>query len=395
MKMFFVVASLIAHAAAAAPPRVPSLLPSGYLSVKGNQTVDQHGHPVRLACVGYFDPRDVPRDVHGMAAYGFNCLRYPWYNGTFAENMATIDRIVAVASQVGLKVILDHHGNEVPGPKNKWLPYPCNGLPFDLGPGTNGTDGCGDKGTVTLSKYVEDWRKVAQRYKGNSTVIGFDLTNEPHANPPGWATGPGASWGDDSPTDLRAAYIQAGNAIQAINPDVLIIAEGVINFRDTFLNGEHNPVSGSLDLTLVPRFPATVNIPNKVVYSVHDYPSSISGAKIDSGPIKIQAMNVGWGFLETQNIAPVWIGEIGASLDNSNHALKEEQAWAATIVPYVNGQSGAQGGPTFSGDQQAIGTDWWAWGNLKGENPNGVVDDNGQPRPGQRAVYSQWLYYRQ
>jgi hypothetical protein len=120
--------------------------------------VDGGGNPVRLACVGYAYPVNINADIAGMVAAGFNCLRYPLYNGTLAQNLAVADQIVAAASQVGLKVILDHHGDEILGPNNGYLPYPCNGLPFDKGPGSNGTDGCGDVGTVTVLRYVADGR---------------------------------------------------------------------------------------------------------------------------------------------------------------------------------------------------------------------------------------------
>ena len=58
-----------------------------------------------------------------------------------------------------------------------------------------------------------DWKMLAQRYAGNTTVIGADLHNEPHAE----GTNPaatGACWGcGDTARDWRLAAERAGNAI--------------------------------------------------------------------------------------------------------------------------------------------------------------------------------------
>jgi aryl-phospho-beta-D-glucosidase BglC (GH1 family) len=384
------------------PDRTPeqktaSLLPSGYLHTNGNQIVDGGGSPVRLACAGYLGPTrgDIAGDMTGMASAGINCLRYPWFNGTMQSDLAMLDQIVPAASAAGIKVILDHHGNEVPGPNNGWLPYPCNGLPFDSGAGTNGTDDCGDTGTVDESRYVNDWVTMAQHFAGNATVIGVDLTNEPHLAPTYWQTGGGgATWGDGGPTDIRRVYSEVGNAIESADPGLLLICEGPFAFSGVLYNGQTAAISGVADLTLAASMPVSVNVPDEVVYSVHNYPSTIGGATADSGSLEIQSMNQAWGYLVSQNIAPVWIGEMGASLDglgpdSANGGLADEQAWASTLVPYLNGQDGAQGGPTFSGNQQPIGTDWWAWGNLDGEAPDGTLLDDGKLRPEQYAVYGQ------
>jgi endoglucanase len=371
------------------------LLPSGYLVTSGNQITDMTGEPVRLACVGYPALGTIATDIPAIAAAGFNCLRYSWFDATMTANLATADQIVAAAGNAGLKIILDHHGNEAPGQKNGYLPFPCNGLPFDTGPGTDGTDGCGDVGTISRAQYVQDWVTFARHYAGNPTVIGIDLTNEPHLSPWYWRKNPGgATWGDGGATDLRAIYEQAGNAIQAVNPGVLIIAEGIINQTPTLLDETPNAIKGATDLTLAASKPVRLSIPHKLVYSVHEYPTSISAASPDSGTAKIQSMNTTWGYLVTKNIAPVWIGEMGASLDGTGGdstgvKLQDEQAWSAMVVAYANGQEGEHGGPTFTGHQKGIGTDWWWWVNMDGGQPDGILDKQGHLRPEQKAIAEQ------
>ena len=394
------------------------LLPAGYFHTKGSQIVDCKGRPVRLACVGYFDPgglngASITSDRSGMVAAGFNCLRYPWYDATWggASNVVgsalQADQIVAAASAVGLKVILDHHGNEIPSAQNNYNPYPANGLWYDLGGASGDTDGWGEPGHYTNAQVVQDIANVAARYAGNSTVIGIGLQNEPHLSPSWWALNPGGStWGNSaggnggatpgSDTDIRAFFITAGNAVQAVNSNVLIFAEGPVNQTNPAIayNGQTMTVPGMTDLTGVPAYPVTLNTPNKVVYETHHYPVSIGGGGLDSGATFISGMNQTWGYLISGNTAPVFIGEMGGSLDGTDDSaganLADEQAWASTMVSYLNGH--AAGGPTFSGNQQGISTDWWAWGDLAGEYPDGTLLPNGTRNAQQYAVYSQLAF---
>jgi len=63
---------------------------------------------------------------------------------------------------------------------------------------------------------------------------------------------------------------------------------------------------------------------------------------------------------------------------------------AGVGFPGMNGR--APGGPTFSGGQQPIGGDWWAWGCLTGQNPNGCVGEDGKVRPEQAPFINQILF---
>ena len=75
----------------------------------------------------------------------------------------------------------------------------------------------------------------AGHWAGNSTVIGFDLRNEPCAH-----TRTPALWGGQGPTDIHAMYEAVGNAILEVNPDALIICESIINYKlDAYEGGEH------------------------------------------------------------------------------------------------------------------------------------------------------------
>jgi hypothetical protein len=166
-----------------------------------------------------------------------------------------------------------------------------------------------------------------------------------------------------------------GTSVEAADPGVLIICEGAINFTGTFLNGSKMPsgANGIQDLTPAGVLPVDVGAA-EVVYSVHHYPGWLSGQRPDSGVASVTFMNQAWGFLVTNNIAPVWVGEMGASLDGTNGLARQvdEIAWATTLVDYLNGGQGANGGPTFSGGQQPIGSDWWYFGYGPGQQMNGI-----------------------
>lgn len=374
------------------------LLPSGPISTSGNQFVDSNGVPVRIASVGWSDTiTNYQQAANAIAADGFNCVRVSFDNGTLTADLTTIQNLVSACSVAGLKVIIDHHFDEVPNADNGWGAQQANGLWYDSGLGTDGSDGSViaatgslETGHVTQASFLADWQTVARAFSGNNTVIGYDLDNEPLAYNYGHDTSASliANWGGGGPTDIQAMYTSVGNALQVIDSSKLMICEGLIQ------------PGGPYSLSGVTAHPVVLNAPNKVAYSVHVYPDTISGSSVaDSGSAAITAAN-GWGFLETQNVAPVWVGEIGASLDGvgpdsvGNYgtvtALADEQAWANTMVSYLNGN--AQGGPTFSGAQQGVSTDWWQWnaGNTNTYAPDGALDPAGVLRPAQQAVYSQF-----
>src|ERR1044072_8238147 len=143
--------------AAAAPAPRAALLPAGPLHTAGAQLVDQNGNPVRLASVGWFDNgNDVPGNVAKIVDAGFNAVRLPWNNASMNDDLGRIDQVVAAAGQGGLKVLLDNHANGGgPGADGSWrcAAQQANGLWYDVGGASDGTDGCGTTGTVTDAKF--------------------------------------------------------------------------------------------------------------------------------------------------------------------------------------------------------------------------------------------------
>ncbi len=355
-----------------------ALLPAGFLSAHLSQIVGSDGTPVRIASIGLNGMnvvggriqlegpyKGIDGHVAAMRALGFNCVRVDWIDKRLDDPgaMAQLDTFVGACKKLGLKVIFDNHNNEATPADWENAAQQKNGLWFDTGPGTDGTDGGGNKGTVSAAKFKENWVTFARRWAGNATVIGFDIRNEPCAH-----TATPALWGGGGPTDIHAMYEDVGNAILAVNPDVLIICEAVINYKTGAFEG---------DLSVVRRLPIRLTNPAKLIYSVHEYPKEIGGySGPESGAGYIERMNKMWGCLITENIAPVWIGEMGASMISS-----ASKAWGETLLEYMNGTT--KGGLKFSGSQQPVSSDWWVWGCLKGQNPDGCLAEDGKLRPEQ------------
>ncbi len=383
--------------------RGASLLPSGFLSTNGSQIVDASGNNVRVASIGWYGT-DGPAGyaLQGLWATsyktildsikqgGFNTTRIPWSNvgldapfaGTnekggvdWAQNadlkgltcLQVFQKVVDYAGTIGLKVIFDHHTDDGSGGQQP------NGLWIDKGPGTDGTDGAGVQGTVDAARFQADWVRFAKTFAGNSTVIGFDLDNEPH----------GASWGGGGATDIHKMFTDVGNAIQAVNPGALIIGEPSQDYFGASPEGD-------VTMASITGNPVVLGIANKMVYSVHEYPGSITGLAVDSGPGLVQQMNHAWGDVVKNNVAPVWIGEMGANLKTA-----ADQAWATTLLDYMNGKDGALGGPTFTAKQQGISGSWW---NIGSEGGQGIPDGNqtawglGNFKADQQAATDQMLF---
>ncbi len=215
----------------------------------------------------------VSANVAGIKDGGFNAVRVDWIDKTLedAGAMAQLDEFVGACSAQVLKVIFDNHNNEATEADWENAAQQKNGLWFDTGPGTDGTDGSARRGTVSAEMFQQDWVAFARHWTGNSTVIGFDLRNEPCAH----TTTP-AVWGGNGPRDIHAMYERVGNAVLATNPDALIICEAVIDYKTGAYEG---------DLSIARTLPVRLSNPVKLVYSVHEYPKEIGAYPgPESGP---------------------------------------------------------------------------------------------------------------
>lgn len=242
---------------------------AGFWHTSGNQILDAAGNPVQIAGVNWYGfegyngvpdglwTRNYKDMMDQMVSEGFNTIRLPYSQDVLhgqipgdsidfninpdlqgLTSIQVMDKVIDYAGEIGLKIILDHHRNDA------GISTTANGLWYD------------DKYSET--DWVNDWVTLVARYAGNPTVIGVDLHNEPY----------NCTWGGGGADDWARAAERAGNAILAVNPDLLIMVEGIGVYHDQFYWWGGN-------LMGVRDRPIVLNVPNRVVYSPHDYPNSL------------------------------------------------------------------------------------------------------------------------
>ena len=275
---------------------------TGYWHTSGNRILDANNQVVRITGVNWYGFETTDEVAHGLWAQdyksilnairsnGYNTVRLPFsnqmvespivppnisYNGSGGainsdlrnlNSLQVMDKIIAYAGQIGLRVILDNHRSEAGNSAE------ANGLWYTS--------------QYPESTWINDWVALANRYKGNPTVIGADLRNEPHN-----ATSGGASWGTGT-NDWRLAAQRGGNAVLAANPDWLIFVEGT----DCF-NGSCDWWGGNLQG--VQQYPVQLSNNTKLVYSAHDYgPNEYGQSWFNSGTT-------------AASLQAVWVQELG------------------------------------------------------------------------------------
>jgi endoglucanase len=344
---------------------------TGYWHTSGNKILDASGNQVRIAGInwyGFETSNEVPhglwtRDYKAMLneikAMGFNTVRIPYstqmihsttipnisfYNAgpmnMDLQNLTPIqvmDAIVAYCGQIGLKVFLDNHRSEDGNSAE------ANGLWYTS--------------AYPESQWIADWQMLANRYLGNTTVIAMDLRNEPHLYVNGTSTG--ACWGcGNTATDWQLAAQRAGNAILSVNPNLLIIVEG----NDSYAN------VGSWwagQLRGVATQPVVLSVANRIVYSPHDYgPTEFQQSWFNSSTTQASLEAVweaNWGYIDTQGIAPLLVGEFGtpnSASDVSSTAAGSQGQWFSGLVAYLKKR------PTIN----------WTYWALNGNDRYGLYD---------------------
>jgi aryl-phospho-beta-D-glucosidase BglC (GH1 family) len=302
---------------------------TGYWHTNGIQIVDEANQPVRIAGINWFGFESSTYVVHGLGqrdyhdllrqvkTLGYNTVRLPFSDQLFFANsvpngisfnngmnqdlqglngLQILDKIVAAAGQLGLRIVLDHHGVDAGSQVQLWSASDCSASCFE-----------------------SDWQMLARHYLGNPTIIGADLDNEPH--------GP-ACWGcGDRSVDWQMEAQNLGNKILAINPHWLIFVEGVECYK-----GDCYWWGGNLEG--VADTPVHLSVPHQVVYSPHDYPPEVYNLYYFSAPDYPKNLpriwDTHWGFIVKEGIAPLWLGEFGTQL-----ATTKDQQWFTSIISYL------------------------------------------------------------
>jgi endoglucanase len=346
---------------------------TGYWHTNQSQILDSWNRPVRIQGINWYGFETVRGVAGGLTVQdyraildtikreGYNTVRLPFSNQMVEtptipkdvaftnasgpinkdlrglDSLAIMDKVVDYAGEIGLKVILDDHRSEAGDsaePSGLWYTreYP-------------------------EAAWIADWARLAERYKGNSTVIGMDLRNEPHGADAG-----GACWDCGGERDWHLAAERAGDAILKVNPKLIIFVEGT----DVY-DGDATWWGGNLEG--VRNSPVELTVANQVVYSPHLYGPSVYRQpwfNEKTTPASLQAVwHKHWAYISEFGIAPVWLGEFGTTnqagdLEGSDPG--SEGQWFGSLVVYL-------------GRNPDIGWAFWA---LNGEDRDGLLDANYQ-----------------
>jgi endoglucanase len=328
------------------------------LSTRGAKIVDAKGDRVLLQGVNWFGMETETHAPHGLwkrdykdmllqiKNLGYNLIRLPYsVEALRSENVSGIDfsigtnrelenktpieimdAIVEEAQRQGLLILLDSHRLN-----DKRIPELWYG------------DGYSE------ADWINTWLQLAQRYKNQPNIIGADLKNEPHGK---------ASWGtDDLATDWRLAAERAGNAIAKVNPDWLIVVEGVENNVPGQKLANHWQ-GGNLEGVL--HYPVRLSKRNKLVYSPHEYGPGVYDQPYFSDKNFPQNLldrwQIGFHYISSQNRAPIFVGEFGGRLDDNREII-----WMREFLKYIQ--------------KKNLSFAFWSW-NPNSEDTGGILLDD-------------------
>ena len=268
-----------------------------------------------------------------------NLLRLPFCNDALRQNtfpndgainfelnptlvgltsIEVLDLVVAGCAARGIRILLDRHRPTRDKQSELWY--------------TDGDDlGCSE------AVWISDWTLLARRYVDEPMVIGADLHNEPHGC---------STWGDGNvKTDWRLAAERCGNAILAVNPNWLIVVEGI----QSVLSCPEMGIGASEEATFMQTWwgsnfmgalehPVRLNMPENLVYSPHDYPASVYRQPWFDDPEYPKNLPMiwdrYWGHLcdpQCLSTVPILVGEFGTFVES-----EEDQKWLKEITLFLS-----------------------------------------------------------
>jgi endoglucanase len=320
---------------------------AGYWHTSGSKILDANNQQVRIAGINWYGFETTDEVAHGLnsqdyktilrtiQANGYNTVRLPFSNQmvetpivpsyvTFSNasgpvntdlqglnSLQIMDAIIDYAGTIGLRVILDNHRSEAGNSAE------ASGLWY--------TD------AYPETAWISDWQALATRYLNNSAVIGVDLRNEPHNA----ATG-GSCWDCGTPAnDWHLAAERGGNAVLAINANLLVFVEGTDEYNNNYYFWGGN-------LQGVQNSPVQLNLPSQLVYSAHDYGPAESSQAWFNGSTSYDSLvstwTSYWAYISLNGIAPVWVGEFGTLNDNADIQSTtpgSEGQWFSSLVQFL------------------------------------------------------------
>ena len=256
-------------------------------------------------------------DIAFIASTGANTLRLPFHYKLFTDEdymgltangngFELMDKVIGWCKSHGLYVILDMH--DAPGGQTGDNIDDSYGYPWLM------------ECEASQRLYCDIWRRIADRYRNEPTVLGYDLLNEPIA----------PYFGEDVErlnTKLKGVYRMGFDAIREVDPYHIVMLGGAQ------WNGNFEPLEGC-------------NFDEQVMYTCHRY-----GGGTDSNAIR--------SFIEFRDRVnrPMYMGEIGHNTYEWMAAFcrtMEENNIGYTFWPYKKIGSSSWVGFEAPADWQAV-----------------------------------------
>ena len=367
-----------------------------WLHAVGSRLYDKDGNEVWLTGANWFGMNCTENSPHGLYAadindfvenianHGINIVRMPistellcsWMNGEPLEvksmncyanpelskngdgkdpaknSMEIFDIIMQKMKKYGIKVMVDVHS---PAAHNSGHNYNLWYYDASAADADNMAVGAYSGEQITWDMWKDSITWLADKYKNDDTLIGYDLKNEPHGKR-GYngTTCPTdiAKW-DDS-TDLNNwAYsaTECANSILDVNPNALIFVEGVEQYPKTEKGytydtadiwqapADVSPWYGAWwggNLRGVRDYPIQPDSgTSQIVYSPHDYGPSVYNQTWFDKDFTEQTLLDDywydtWAYINVENIAPLLIGEWGGHMDGGKN-----EKWMTLLRDYM------------------------------------------------------------
>ena len=381
-----------------------------WLHAEGSKLYDMNGNQVWLTGANWFGMNCTENFPHGLwsadideflssvADHGINIIRFPistelllsWMNGypyaceglnpkntdgykfnpdfchadgSEMNSMEVFDVIMQKCKKYGVKALIDIHS---PSSHNSghnyelWYYEPSSKTADDMATIKEEKYAPNAGDPVTFDDWVDTLTWLAKKYSNDDTIIAYDLKNEPHGKR-GYdgSTCPSdiAKWDGSSDTNnWKYAAETCANSILAVNPNALILIEGVEQYPKTEKGytydtpdiwnapADKSPWYGAWwggNLRGVKDYPVTpTSGTSQIVYSPHDYGPSVYAQSWFYLTDKTKTFTEQsllddywyetWAYINDQDIAPLLIGEWGGHMDGA-----ENQKWMTLLRDYM------------------------------------------------------------
>lgn len=228
------------------------------------------------------------KDILFMKEMGLNCIRVPFNYRCFEDDnlpyqynekaLLRMDNLIDICKKNNMYVILDMHA--VQGYQSVCWHCDNNGQPTRFY--TNADE---------RKRYYRLWQYLAEHYRGENIIAGYDVVNEPEALP-------------EEEKMLNQIYREVVENIREKDPDHIIFLAG--NVYDKKFDSLEAPFADNLAYTCHYYLTACTSTP------IH-YPGEVENIDYNCQLIECQMDNLD-GFMRKYNV-PCWVGEFGVRLN--------------------------------------------------------------------------------